>query len=307
MNRSLPLISVGILLLAGCVGGSPSGPDGISESKDDGALYISGLVVDQEIIPIESAVIVVEDRDGFVETDATGRFKVGPVDPGEYIVTAEKKGYATQTVTVVIDPDFSNPLTITLAAVALDVPYQTTTNHVTFVICASYNPVGGVPCTKLVDWQAGTNLSPDEKFAYTFKIQNPGLADVLVEMVWNPQSLGKDAAWWVQTPAGQAATALTTKYFAMSGGPPLRGWIIANEKNQNRTAAFDATPGKVLYEAVTAWSDGNATVPRTTFPVCVQICGLSGVSLYLNHRTETWMTSFYNRPGDRAFSALPDR
>ncbi|HLE46756.1 MAG TPA: carboxypeptidase-like regulatory domain-containing protein, partial [Candidatus Thermoplasmatota archaeon] len=90
----LALVSATILVFAGCLGGSSQSPAAFQDSKG-GALYVEGLVVDQEIVPIASAVIVVKDRDGYMETDATGRFKIGPVDPGEYLVTAEKAGYAT--------------------------------------------------------------------------------------------------------------------------------------------------------------------------------------------------------------------
>ncbi|HLE48148.1 MAG TPA: hypothetical protein VI818_07625, partial [Candidatus Thermoplasmatota archaeon] len=76
--------------------------------------------------------------------------------------------------------------------------------------------------------------------------------------------------------------------------------------NQNYANVFDAEPNKVAYEAVTGWSDGNATIPRVPDPVNGGTL-LSGTTLFLNHRVEAWMTYFYNREGDRAFSALPDR
>ncbi|MBI2077993.1 MAG: carboxypeptidase regulatory-like domain-containing protein [Euryarchaeota archaeon] len=300
----LTLVAATLLLFGGCFGQSSAGPAGV-EDTGGGALYIEGLVVDQEIVPVAAAVVVVKDRDGFMETDETGRFKVGPVEAGEHVVTVEKAGYATQTVTVRIDADPAPPLTITLTAVALDVPYQLTTNHVTFVICASRNPIGGVPCTKLADWAAGTNVSPDERFAYTFKVPNPGLKELLVEITWNPQSLGKDVEYWIQTPPGQALTVATLKYFGMSGGPPLRGWVQANAKNGNYQNVFDAEPNKITYEAVSGWSDGNGTIPPVRDPTTGNTI-LRGTTLFLNHRTESWLTYFYNREGSRAFSALPD-
>lgn len=100
--------------------------------------------------------------------------------------------------------------------------------------------------------------------------------------------------YYIQTPPNQPLTAATVKYFAMEGGPPLRGWVIAGIKNGGENGGvFDAEPNKVLYEASTVWSYDNSTIPYT--------------SLYLSHRTEVWMTLFYHRAGPRDFSALPDR
>lgn len=288
------------ILLSGCaqVTGRGDGPSGAGPKGIGGSgVFLTGLVVDEELVPIPAATILVTPGDVAGETDEGGAFRVGPLEPAEYVVRAEKTGYLGAEAVVQVTDEDPSPLTLMISAKALNVPYHTTASHVTFVICASYNIIGGVPCTKLVDYAAGTNFSSSEKFAFTFRIPNAGLVDMLVEMIWTPQSFGKDMLFMVQTPPNQPLTAATVKYMTMRGGAPLRGWVVAGIKNQcgSGTCAglFDAEANKILYEALTVWSNGNATIPMT--------------SLYLNHRTETWMTQFYNRAGTRDFTAVPDK
>jgi hypothetical protein len=237
-------------------------------------------------------------------TDAEGHFRLGPLMPGEYVLVVQKEGYAPSDARVNLpEGGMTDPFVIFITPIAPDVPYHFSESFVTFVYCASYNPIGGVPCTKLVDYAAGTNLSPEESFAYVFEIQNAGLSDMLVELNWEQQQFGKDMLYMIQTPPGQPLTAATTKYFSKSGGSPLRGWVvggIANQCGSNECAGvFDVEPGNLTYEALTVWSGNNGTVPGVPGV-------LSGTSVYINHRAEAWHTFFHNRPGPRGFSALPD-
>lgn len=295
----MPLVAiVAASLASGCLGGDPTMAPGGADFGA-GATVIPGVVVDEELAPVSDATVTTSAGDARATTDHRGAFVLGPLEDGEHVVRAAKDGYEPATATVQVIGASVDGIHLVLKATALDVPYHASQRHVTYVNCASYNPIGGVPCTKLVDYLAGTNLSGEERFAFTFFVPNPGLADVLVEMTWTAQALGKDMLFKIQTPPGQPATALSTNYYSIAGGSPLRGWVVANVANQDREAIFDAEPNKVLYEGLTIWDDGNSTVPGVPGV-------LSGTSLYLNHRTEVWLTMFYNRAGSRDFTALPD-
>lgn len=290
--------------LAGCLGGEDAGgPQGVGFDAED-AVLIEGQVLDQELVPVAGAYVGTSDGDHENTTDDEGLFRLGPVAPGDHVVVIEKDGYAVAEVPVSVPPGGPvDRLSILLTPVAADVPYHLSETFVTFVYCATYNPIGGVPCTKLIDYVAGTNVSPEERFAYPFEIQNPGLANMLIEMNWETQQFGKDMLYMIQTPPGQPLTAATVKYFAKDGPSPLRGWLtagVANDCGGSECAGvFDATPGNITYEALTVWSGENGTIPGVPGV-------LSGWSFYINHRTETWHTFFHNRPGPAGFSALPD-
>jgi hypothetical protein len=305
VRSSLFLCAIFVTLsFAGCVDGSGKSvaPGGPNVELDQGAISIRGLVMDDELVPIAGASIVDAGSDRTAMTDLQGVFVLGPLEEGQHALTASKAGYESVSLAVQVFNEPVDGIRFLLSAVATDVPYHETTNHVTFVNCASYNPIGGLPCTKLVDYVAGTSLSPEESFAFPFQVPSPGLADMLIEMTWTPQAFASDMLFKMQTPPGQPATALSQSYFAMEGGKPLRGWVTANIDNDGEDggwAVFDAEPKKVTYEGMTIWSDNNATIPGVPGV-------LSGWTFYFNHRAETWMTFFYNRPGTRDYTALPD-
>jgi hypothetical protein len=282
---------------AGCVGSdSAANPPG-GPLQDDSGVFISGVVVDSELVPIGGVTVVDSVAELVVLTDDGGAFSLGPVLPGKHHLTAEKAGYASGFLTVEVLDEPIQGVRLTIEPIASSVPFYETVPHVTFVYC--WIAFGSnLPCTKLVDYAAGTNVSGEETFAFTFHIPYDNLSDILFEVTWNAQSLGRDMRFYVQTPPNQALTAATQKYFRMIGSSPLRGWMIANVINPgygpNGTVLFDATPQKVLYEASTVSSNTNSTLPG------------NAVAVFLNIRCETWMTSFYNRAGSREFSAIPD-
>ena len=307
---SVPVSSVSFASLlfvtvafAGCVGGqgssTPGGPN-LDLGKDTLAIY--GIVIDDELVPIDGATITDTASGKTVLTDVSGKFALGPVETGEHPLTAARDGYQPVSILVQVFDVPVEGIQFLLTAVATNVPYHETIPHTTFVNCSSMNPVGGTPCTAIPDYVLGGNtISPSESFAFRFTIPSPNLADLLFEMVWSDQAFASDMSFKVQTPPGQPATDLSTKYFGMSGGQPLRGWAVANVENPTADdgAIFDAEPNKITYEGMTIWSDNNATIPGVPGY-------LSGTTFYFNHRTDVWMTYFYNRAGTRDFTALPD-
>lgn len=289
--------AAGLLLLvaalAGCVG--ESGPAGLARPGEGAApgLAIAGRVIDQELVPLADVTVTVAQTDLLTSTAADGSFRLGPIEPGTHAVVAEKPGYQSATVEVQVTGEGAPPILLSLTAVATDVPFRQTEVHVTFVNCWISSPVGNVPCTKLVDYAASTNISSGEKFAFPFTIKNAGLNDLLVEHSWRSQSTARDMTFFIKTPPNQPLTALVVKYFQVWGGAPLRGWVKADVKNGPNWEVFNAEPNKVVYEGTLASHYTNSTVPS--------------VAVYLNHRVESWFTFFYNREGPRDFTALPDR
>lgn len=255
---------------------------------------IQGVVVDEELVPIEGVRITDDNSPQVAVTDSAGAFTLGPVESGEHVLTAEKAGYATETLRVEVFDEPVLAVRVILEATAKAVPFHESVLHVTFVNCASRNLIGGMPCTALPDYVLGTNVSSNERYYFQFVVPSPGLADMLVEMIWTEQTLASDMLFKIQTPPGQPFTGLATSYYRMEGGQPLRGWVLAGVDNDGDGPGevFDAGPNNITYEGLTIWSSGNATIPYT--------------SIYVNHRTDAWLTFFYNRAGDRDFTALPE-
>src|SRR5688500_8847005 len=94
MRRACSSLATWIVLLAvvaGCVG-PPALENPTAPEADDG-LFLVGRVIDPEIIPIQGATVQVASHDELPETAADGGFRIGPLEPGDYALHVEKKGY----------------------------------------------------------------------------------------------------------------------------------------------------------------------------------------------------------------------
>src|SRR5688572_7676599 len=95
MKAVLAILLFANLLLAGCSGGDPAAPVDASEDFEDLGVaptattgVILGVVVDASISPIAEATIQVNGADGTktATSDAEGRFAVGDLQPGTYLL-----------------------------------------------------------------------------------------------------------------------------------------------------------------------------------------------------------------------------
>lgn len=296
MHPSGPL--VGLLLsslLTGCVATTGAEPAAQRQRGDGEAegIFLVGTVVDTELLPVPEAQITVEPGPFTGATDHAGLFRIGPLEPGEYVVRVEKNGYAGAQQDVVVYADGAAQMVLTITAVAQNVPYAETEIHVTFAYCwVSSFLWGNLPCTKIVDYVAGTNVSSEEKIDFAFFIENPGLVDLLVELDWETQAFGHDGSFLLQSPPGQPLTDLVELYLYLRGSAPLSGWAVVGESNCEDCPIFDATPNKIHFDGIAVPVTGNSTIPEH--------------AVFLNHRMDVLMTYFYNRAGPRDFSAVPD-
>src|SRR5688572_24479115 len=90
-------------LLAGCSGGGdePAGPDEVQATPTTGILR--GVVVDAAIRPMAGVKVSVPVPDGSVRNSTTvddGAFAFAGLEPGAYVVRAQKLGYLDASVSV---------------------------------------------------------------------------------------------------------------------------------------------------------------------------------------------------------------
>lgn len=99
------LVVVGLLVavgLAGCSGGGTKDPATGGLDVDATTGGIRGLVVDQNVVPVEGATITLSGG-GTTQSDELGLFNFTGLAPGDYLVTAGKPGFGSmQTTTTVV-------------------------------------------------------------------------------------------------------------------------------------------------------------------------------------------------------------
>lgn len=300
-----------LIVLAGCAGTPDATTPTDAGIGEPGAvdpnlpMYIHVQVVDVEIVPIEGVAVLVTPGDHLALTSANGTVSVGPLDPGQYVVSVDRQGYAATEKSVFLTEDVPVRLTFTLTPTATNVPYFETTLKVTFIQCgigsSIPDPVGGsanIPCTAMnVNYQTGQNVTSDSD-VFLLQITQPNLANLVVETQWQPQVYAHDMLFAI-VGKGQVNTAISAGGVASfeyrvrnQGGPPLTTWVTPGIVNPGGSVPFDGNVS-AEYDAV-----ARGIARNSTFEI---------VALYLDHRVNNYLTFFYNRPGSPDFSALPDQ
>lgn len=116
--------------LAGCIGGGettgtgdgPAGPD-VQFTEDTGA--ITGVVQNEELLPIEGAVVGTKEGDLEATTDADGFYAISNVEPGEYSLFVQAIGYESTVANVEVVAGSAVEANFQLSQVASDEPYHT--------------------------------------------------------------------------------------------------------------------------------------------------------------------------------------
>lgn len=297
------------LILAGCTSnGATSVPNDADIARPgdvDPTLpgYIHVQVVDIEIVPIEGASVFVMPGNHVGTTSINGTVSIGPLEPGEYVVAIEKAGYRGDEKSVFLTEDIATRLTFTITPVATNVPYFETQIRVTFIQCGIGSSIpelgsANIPCTVMnLNYQTGQNITQDSD-VFLLQITQPNLANLLVETDWVPRLYAHDMLFAI-VGKGQVNTAVSAGGVASfeyrvrnSGGPPLTTWVTPGVVNPGGSVPFDGNVS-AEYDAVARGVARNST--------------LQYFALYLDHRVNNFVTFFYNRPGQLAFSALPDK
>lgn len=312
-RRPLALFLAAAAILAGCIDGEKVakavGPSSQSLEDDfkEGEGALAGLVVDSEAIPLGGATVVVIPGDIVFETDSTGLFRIASLLAGDYVVSAEKKGYADAEVEVAVVAGQTVDITLILEPIAASVPFHEILTFEGYLMCHFFMNTEtppfyvNAPCGGAIDLITGQDLSEDV-FIFPFRIEKPGFSNLLIEMEWEPQQFGTNAVVVVWGSREAAQTSGTTiQYYGDAQASPFRalltpgvlnhGWQVPDEA-PDENATFYPTPNATAeYQYVWAGGGGNTTIP--------------GVAIFVDLRSTSYLTFFYNRPASAQFTALP--
>lgn len=250
-------------LVAGCAG-DPSGPaeeDDVPASIQEVEVTattgaIRGFVVDEAIVPLEGVLVtLMNGLNGTTGED--GGFVFNDLEPGDYFLTASKKGFGSQQAAATVeagdeDPDITK---ITLPRLPSGTPFTQQQIWEGFIQCAFMAGDGFV----------GMNTCGivDDRFIHYFDLggQIPDFAQA--ESVWDStQALGNDLSLSFYDGG-------TWHFKEVHGVSPL---II----NANATEIADW------------WTENATELPMRMFP------GSGAVAVTYNQQFTVYMTMFYN-------------
>lgn len=240
MKAVLASSSLLLLLLAGCSGGGGGGPvaDDADSFSDLGVVptattgVILGVVVDDRIIPVAEASIEANGAGGSFKatTDGEGRFAIGDLQPGTYLLQATHLLYQpAQTSVEVVAADADPPVTrIQLERLFSQDPYSETLKFEGFIACG-FNAGTTAPCvtdfTQVLPPCGGGCYPPartlmGDRRDYLTAI-GPGWQQLVIEMHWEPsaQATSTDMGFIVSHPN---RTGAAHSFGGAAGPSPLR-------------------------------------------------------------------------------------
>lgn len=317
---SMPSVSVALVValasLAGCAGSDGAGPgsaeppraltdDELAAGSESGAL-LKVLVIDPELFPIAGAYVALESEGLEAFTDDAGVVGFGPLEPGEYSVVVERKGYESATRQVRVGAEGVTELIVQIAPIGRDVPYHETLIfnghllcHVVFNLPPPFSGGLNAPCGAVIDLFL-PNTSQDA-WKFPFAVEHPGFSSLVLEMTWEPQQFGHDGLMQ-----------LTTKGTAEVSGSSVG--VAGTVYGDTQAAPFHA----VLHAGRSYWNSSGEPVifypePNTTENFELLVAGGGGngtlpveAALFLEFRPTSYVSLFYNRPATWSFTALPD-
>ncbi|HLE48194.1 MAG TPA: carboxypeptidase-like regulatory domain-containing protein, partial [Candidatus Thermoplasmatota archaeon] len=128
------------MVVAGCAessgGAQKSGP-----SKDGDGFFVPGSIIDEQGLPVGNANVAVAHPSNLTvirnaTSDAQGKFRIGPIPVGDWVIMIDAKGFETFTRTIKITDDgYRGELRAPLRAIAIPVPFKEsfpTTIHVQY-------------------------------------------------------------------------------------------------------------------------------------------------------------------------------
>ena len=285
-------VAVGLvlaLLVAGCAAPTTDQDATLDDDLEQG-VFLEGIVVDPELLPVGGA--QVSSGDLTASTDDRGEFRLGPMEPGSHGVLAEKSGYTSASMEVLVGSEAPSRIVLQLIPVAQDVPYFEIEAHPSIIGCAVATPTGRVTCGLLAQL-SGTNPVADSS-VFPFTIPKPNLAMLLVETMWQPgTAFAQQLSVNVLDQAGDQSNCVTTACYAEQvGASPVRIAFVPGERWHDADP-YQAFPGDEGH-GFNVYLMPPFGTPDAPF------------LLYLDQRADTFLTFFYNREGSPDFTALPD-
>lgn len=180
--RTLALLAVVALALAGCSGGKDGGPDNVSASNPEGLPMLHGYIVDTAIRPLEGVVVTVLDTNTTATSDENGYFGLDDLPTEQFLIlVAEKTGFIASSKQVTLVPDTPVRLNFTLEPEPIRAPSKQVLEYEGFIGCqvATEGPTGNST--------TDCNMGLEQKNRWDFTVEGD-LAGAVIEVFWDPFS-----------------------------------------------------------------------------------------------------------------------
>lgn len=291
--RTLVALMLIAVALSGCADGSEAVDDCQADASCGGPIIdeddlekdkglIRGIVVDDLIVPVEGATVILMNQDQETTTDAEGGFVFLNLEPGNYFLSIQKPGYTEIQQSVAVEAGVTHPeLTrVQIALIPGATPFSVFSSYNGYIGCAAVMwivfpnlcaPVGDPDQNEVLDM--GTDLTPEILQA---------------EIVWTQtQETGKDLGIiaYVSNPDGTDSKRVGNVW----GPSPLVCTVTREAVCDNG----DGTGGGGAGLNETGFAGGFRA---TVFPGCYNGCiiGAVGPGVVVQQKYSFYASGFFN-------------
>lgn len=216
---------------------------------DESSGAISGLVVNDEGLPVGGALVGLRETSAQSIADVGGRFTFSNLPPADYTVDVSQLGYESVSKRATVVAGEVVHLNVALTAIAVEGPYYETIQEQGNVQC-SFRAYPGVPTTTmsgLPPWTTGVAacgvqqggvipVLPADRFLIVYEIP-AGSIEMLAEMEWQSTQATGSALGFALEIAGRSNDP-DASYPSPRGRSPLRTHV-----NETTMIAVDETSG----------------------------------------------------------------
>lgn len=304
--------------LSGCLGGteapgtpqtSPDPQSPVVGAFDAKTGAIEGFVVDEALVPIAGAAVVLNETGANVTANKIGSFAFDHVQPGRYTVWAARDGYLPAAASADVRAGSVTNMQIQLPLDRNKSAYHEILPFTGYWAC-KFNIVIGAPGCEAV----GLDVGGEEVTGFEFEVGDHW-KNVVIELTWEETSaVGQTAPGAMFSNLGRAPADEESRCFGEAYGEQepvvlrLAPGANASEFGCSSPAGdfYDVPPDSgyrhwgwahpwgMLHDETTtaynAWSPGQSR----------------GVGVTIAQRFDMYFTVFYNEGAPEAFSALPD-
>lgn len=313
-QSSAAIVALLAFSLSGCVraesidssdSADATAPSHIDAGSASGGAIV-GSVVNEELVPIENALVAIDDLTP-ATTDASGRYSVEGLEPGEHRLIAQALGYESVARRIALAADETLEIQIVLVRLEILDPHTLLFIKSGIVRC-------GISYVYIADSCNVANVFGASEARFSFNV-SVGHQALVVETNWPRKTEYMDHDFWTRSKWND--TSLTIVGHAI-GLPILRKEFRAGENITwtttagSRNAYFPESDTKFVFRADTYY-DGqyqqelNSTAPTVCQNMAFGYC--AGVGVALDFKFTQYVSVFMHAsPGDlRGYSAIPDQ
>jgi hypothetical protein len=300
-----------VLLLSGCLGAGMPGTRVNDNTRAFGDATVLGIVINDEIMPVEAARVVVLETGLAATTDAAGAFLIDGVPAGTWTLRVEEPRHVAIQESITVAPSESARVDLILPTIPGVSPHRSLFQFRGHYDCAHEVPIWPGDCMIVYEAATGTNdTTTNETFAFHLPVEQHW-ESVVLELDWEISAENQLDGMRLYLENGNGTETGHSYLVGAAEGPesPLR-LVVHRGEPQERADLYEGTQQKAFIPDAGELAQVRVFPRGKFYDQTSQICSDSGCFLGIGAGLDVdfhvYATVFYVDRAPMSFSARPD-